>query len=166
MFLGEGERIQEARKRAGLTQKELAQRLGLATGTIQQYELNKRQPRTEQLREIADALDVTLGYLLGYESIQSSNLIKAVKNRDAREIENILGLEQGSVVSVFSRRERNKQFLSNDTVQDIIEKLKLLPPDFQQFVLNNTLYLIDELLKLQGLSSEEGDPGAVDPKEN
>lgn len=161
-----GERIQAARKKTGLTQKELAQRLGLATGTIQQYELNKRQPRMEQLREIADVLSVTPGYLLGYESIQDSELITAIQRQDAQELENILGLEKGSAASFFGRRYRNRRFLSNDTVRDIIERLELLPPDFQQFVLNNTLHLIDELLKLQGLSSKEGDPGAVNPKEN
>lgn len=161
-----GERIKIAREAAGMTQEQLGKMLGVTGVSVMRYEKNTRQPRMEQLREIADVLGVTVGYLLGYESIQSSSLINAVKNRDAREIENILGLEQGSVVSVFNRRERNKQFLSNDTVRDIIERLELLPPDFQQFVLNNTLYLIDELLKLQGLASKEGDPGAVDPKEN
>ena len=161
-----GERIKIAREAAGMTQEQLGRMLGVTGVSVMRYEKNTRQPRMEQLREIADVLGVTVGYLLGYESIQSSSLINAVKNRDAREIENILGLEQGSVVSVFSRRERNKQFLSNDTVRDIIERLELLPPNLQQFVLNNMLHLIDELLKLQGLSSKEGDPGAVDPKEN
>lgn len=53
-----GQRIQSARKKANLTQKELAERLGLATGTIQQYELGKRQPRIEQLQAIANALNI------------------------------------------------------------------------------------------------------------
>ena len=60
-----GERIQEARKKKKLTQKELAQKLGLATGTIQQYELNKRQPRLDLLREIAAALDISIFELMG-----------------------------------------------------------------------------------------------------
>ena len=40
-----GERLQHLRASAGYTQKELAEKSGLATGTIQQYELNKRIPR-------------------------------------------------------------------------------------------------------------------------
>ena len=166
MFLGEGERIQSARKRAGLTQKELAQRLGLATGTIQQYELNKRQPRTEQLREIADALGVTLGYLLGYENIQDSELILAVQNQDTQKLEKILGVQNGIPASFFSRRERRRRFMNNETVLNIIDTMEMLSPKWQKFVLDHTLHLIDELLKMQGTSSEEGDPGAVDPKEN
>lgn len=41
-------KIREARKAAGLTQKGLAEKAGLATITIQQYESNKRQPRLDQ----------------------------------------------------------------------------------------------------------------------
>lgn len=63
-----GQRIKEVRKNAGLTQRELAEKSGTATGTIQQYELGKRQPRLEQLEAIAAALSVSVGSLLGYET--------------------------------------------------------------------------------------------------
>lgn len=56
--MGIGEKIKDARKRKKLTQRELAERLGLATGTIQQYELNKREPKQEQVKRIAEALDI------------------------------------------------------------------------------------------------------------
>lgn len=60
-----GQRIKEARKGAGLTQKGLAEQIGAATGTIQQYELGKRQPRLEQLQAIAAALGIQVVDLLG-----------------------------------------------------------------------------------------------------
>ena len=53
-----GQIIQTFRKEKGYTQKQIAEKCGMATGTIQQYELNKREPRQEQLRKIADALGV------------------------------------------------------------------------------------------------------------
>lgn len=59
-----GRRIKEARQEKNLTQKQLASLLGVATGTIQQYELGKRQPRYEQLIAIADALDIGFFKLL------------------------------------------------------------------------------------------------------
>lgn len=59
-----GERISRARKEVRLTQAQLAKQCGVATITIQQYELNKRQPRFEQLQRIADALNVSLFYLV------------------------------------------------------------------------------------------------------
>lgn len=66
-----GQRIKEARKRAGLTQKGLAEQIGAATGTIQQYELGKRQPRLEQLAKIAGALGTTLYELVGDDYFSS-----------------------------------------------------------------------------------------------
>lgn len=60
-----GQRIKTARKKAGLTQKELAIRAGTATGTIQQYEADKRQPRLGHLGRIAKAMDTTVYEMLG-----------------------------------------------------------------------------------------------------
>lgn len=59
-----GQRIKEARKIAKLTQRELAEKAGTATGTIQQYELGKRQPRLQQLKQIAQVLDADVVYLI------------------------------------------------------------------------------------------------------
>ena len=59
-----GQRIKAARKNAGLTQKGLAVKIGAATGTIQQYELDKRQPRLGQLKKIAEVLDADVVYLI------------------------------------------------------------------------------------------------------
>lgn len=55
-----GKQIKKARNAKKLTQKQLASMLGVATGTIQQYELGKRQPRYEQLQAIADVLQVDI----------------------------------------------------------------------------------------------------------
>jgi len=59
-----GERIKAARKRAGLTQEQLAKKCEIATVTIGQYERNKRQPRIEQLQAIADVLNISFDNLL------------------------------------------------------------------------------------------------------
>ena len=59
-----GQRIQRERKSKGLTQKELAAAIGLATGTVQQYELDKRRPKFEHLRGIADTLNIPVGRLI------------------------------------------------------------------------------------------------------
>ena len=64
-----GLRIKEARKEMGLTQKEFANRLGVSTGTIQQYELGKRRPSFEQLDAIAATLGVTYFYLATGEAL-------------------------------------------------------------------------------------------------
>lgn len=63
-----GEIIKEARKNAGLTQKELADNSGVAKITIQQYETGKRQPRLEQLEMLAKAMEMDIGELLHTQS--------------------------------------------------------------------------------------------------
>ena len=60
-----GQRIKEARKIAKLTQRELAEKAGTATGTIQQYELGKRDIPTEVLIKLADYYGTSIDYLLG-----------------------------------------------------------------------------------------------------
>ncbi len=64
-----GKNIKEARKKAGLTQKELAEASGVAKITIQQYEAGKRQPRLEQLMKIAEALKIRVDVLMGVKPL-------------------------------------------------------------------------------------------------
>jgi len=59
-----GECILKQRKRKKLTQKELSLKSGVAIGTIRQYESGRRQPRLEQLKRLAYALNVPLGFLI------------------------------------------------------------------------------------------------------
>lgn len=60
-----GERIKQARREKGFTQKLLGTLSGTSEGTVRQYEIGKRQPRIEQLQKIADALDIPIGELIG-----------------------------------------------------------------------------------------------------
>ena len=64
-----GKKIKEARKKAGLTQKGLAKKAGVAAVTIQQYETNKRQPKLEQLRKLAEAMEISIDELLGIKPL-------------------------------------------------------------------------------------------------
>ena len=59
-----GEQIKTARKNAGLSQRELGDQLGLSSQTIACWENGSRKPKQRNLRQVADALDVTIGYLL------------------------------------------------------------------------------------------------------
>lgn len=59
------ERLQEARKRKGLKQKEVSEHLNIAWRTYQNYETGERRPNFETLAALADLLDVSADYLLG-----------------------------------------------------------------------------------------------------
>lgn len=58
------ENIRMYRKAAGLTQKMLAAKCGMAEITIRQYESGKREPRSRQLTQIADALNISADSLI------------------------------------------------------------------------------------------------------
>lgn len=57
---GLGRALQMIRKQSGLTQEELAQKLGLATGTIQQYELGIRSISAYRLFKFCKILPTLL----------------------------------------------------------------------------------------------------------
>lgn len=52
-----GERIREARKARGMTQRELGERSGIAEPTIRKYESGRLNPKIETLQKLAEALD-------------------------------------------------------------------------------------------------------------
>lgn len=59
------ERLRTARELRKLNQGELAQRSGLQDSAISHFETGTRKPSFDNLRRLADALDVTTDYLLG-----------------------------------------------------------------------------------------------------
>lgn len=56
--------VYEARQALGMSQKELAQRIGAAQGTICMYESGKRIPNIKTLALLCDALWVSANQLL------------------------------------------------------------------------------------------------------
>ena len=56
-----GKSIKAARKAAGLTQKELAQKLGISFQSVAQWENDLRRPKFETIQKIADALGTCRG---------------------------------------------------------------------------------------------------------
>ena len=59
-----GERIKQARKRSGLSQKELAKRLSVTPALISNIERGDRNPKIETIRKIAIALDTSFSLLI------------------------------------------------------------------------------------------------------
>jgi transcriptional regulator with XRE-family HTH domain len=59
------ERLRAAREKRGLSQGELAARAGLQASAISHFETGTRKPSFDNLRRLADALEVTTDYLLG-----------------------------------------------------------------------------------------------------
>ena len=58
-------RLQKTRKLRELSQDELANKAGLASTAISHFESGKRKPSFDNLRKLADALEVSIDYLMG-----------------------------------------------------------------------------------------------------
>jgi transcriptional regulator with XRE-family HTH domain len=62
-----GDRLAGAREAAGLTQEDLAQRLGVRLTTLQNWEDDLAEPRGNRLQMLAGMLNVSLAWLLTAE---------------------------------------------------------------------------------------------------
>ena len=58
-------RLRAARERRGLSQGGVAARTGLQVSAVSHFETGGRKPSFDNLRRLADALEVTTDYLLG-----------------------------------------------------------------------------------------------------
>lgn len=116
-----GENIKALRIKKGLTQKELASKLGIAINSVSRYETNERQPSFKMLENIASALETDISDLTKYQ---------ISRNSDIPPFEEMTQQEQ-------------KEFMINtiESIQnffkDIKKPLEELQQVKQQFLLNN-----------------------------
>lgn len=68
-----GKFLQEVRKEKGLTQKDLAEKIGVSDKTISKWENGNSTPDTSMLLSISEALDVTVNEILSGERIPPEN---------------------------------------------------------------------------------------------
>lgn len=94
-----GRKIQRAREEAGLSQEELAARLGCSQSTLSNYELGKRRLYLAQLEAIARALGKPLHYFLEEEDY----VWEGAEGRGEPELEEIVRL-----AARLSREERQQ----------------------------------------------------------
>lgn len=63
-----GKRLKQLRNSAGLTQKELANKMNISPSAVSMYEAGRRDPDTETLVKFSKFFNVTTDYLLGETS--------------------------------------------------------------------------------------------------
>lgn len=69
-----GENIRQARKKAGLTQRQLAEKSGVATITLQQYERGVREPKLDTIAKIARAMNLFASDLISDDQWQNVDM--------------------------------------------------------------------------------------------
>jgi len=75
-----GKRIYDLRKEQGLTREKLGKIIGTSGAIIGRYERNERTPSVEIARKMAQALNVSLDYLVGNtEVLLDTSIIKKIQ---------------------------------------------------------------------------------------
>ena len=67
-----GKKIRAHRDELGLTQAELADKLGLTYSSVSQWESGRATPRTPILRQLADLFDTTVADLMGEDTSEAA----------------------------------------------------------------------------------------------
>ena len=67
-----GKKIRAHRDELGLTQAELADKLGLTYSSVSQWESGRATPRTPILRQLADLFDTTVADLMGEDATETA----------------------------------------------------------------------------------------------
>lgn len=64
------DRLKSIRLEKGLTQKQLAERCGIADPTIRKYESGKLNPKLETVKKLANGLQVDYAILMGWSRLE------------------------------------------------------------------------------------------------
>ena len=62
------ENLKEARLKSGISQKDLAENIGVAKSTYSLYESGKREPNVDTIKKIASSQNVSADTLLGIDN--------------------------------------------------------------------------------------------------
>ncbi|MBR3311172.1 MAG: helix-turn-helix transcriptional regulator [Solobacterium sp.] len=80
-----GEKLKEARKEAGLTQEQLAEKLSVSRSAVAKWEADSGMPDVSNLKAMSQLLSVSLDYLLDDDEKLSFNETKEAVDLDSFE---------------------------------------------------------------------------------
>ena len=90
-----GDRIVNLRKELNLSQKELAEKVGITEASLSRYENDLREPKAEIITRLSNALNCSTDYLLGKTDFKGETTLPndklykdSIEYRNFKEIEN------------------------------------------------------------------------------
>ena len=140
--------IREARKRAGMTQVELARRSGIAQNVISDYERGKREPSFGAVDVLLEAAGLTIEY------VPLSELERVRRRRD--EIVDVLAAHGLTNVGVFGSVARGEETSTSDIdlLVDIADGTGLLAIIGAQMAFEELLGRSVDLVPRDGLKAD------------
>lgn len=153
-----GEKLKEARKGSGLSQEQLAEKLCVSRSAVAKWETDKGMPDVNNLKVIAQLLNVSVDYLLDddekisfNEMKEAINLEEYEKHGKCRDCKDAVCLEKNKDADKIYALIRNKKmtklemaidFIVQPGVVDLLEQTKA----FSGFYLvekENKQYLVE-----------------------
>ncbi|WP_270599253.1 helix-turn-helix domain-containing protein [Faecalicoccus pleomorphus] len=115
------DKIRQARLRKGITQNQIAEKIGISQPTYAQWENGKRKPKLETLKKIADALEVPVSILYDdYEFVDPGEGL----TEDQKAKQKAHDQEQLEVIKKFYSRDKllhNFNAVNEEGQQKIVE---------------------------------------------
>lgn len=172
-----GERIYYCRVENHMTQKQLAEKIGIDPSTLRKYESGRLNPKIGTLRKIADALGCDVADLDDSLSAGTNKMMEAVRQVIESQIEvkelgnNLMMAAYGTTdkdeafTVVFSRWYKTLDTAEKDSVFDTVKYLQKLNSDGKQVAAERVEELA-QIPKYQLTQSAPQDaPAAPDDKE-
>lgn len=109
-----GEKIREYRKKLGYTQSDLANKVGMKTGTISKYEKDEITIPSDTLCKIANVLDVSTDYLLGRTNVSNTineSIPIAASTKDSIDLSDVSNEDKKAImrfVEMAKNKNKNK----------------------------------------------------------
>ncbi len=145
-----GQRISVFRKNAGLTQMELANKLGISYQAVSNWERGISMPDISNLSALAEILSVSVDEIINDKKLTS------ILNDQEQDIENIsLTPEEFNAVSPLLSCEKNRQLISN--VKPDIASSTIRTEDGTVITVNDNKMYEDLNITSLGLTTEEID---------
>lgn len=102
-----GVRLKETLKASGVTQNELAKKVGITEATISRYVNGNRIAKGAIVRKIADELGVTSDYLLGVEENSEVADYKKLKRLLKKSSENLTSDQKLEIINIIAGGVKN-----------------------------------------------------------
>lgn len=138
-----GELIRQARMSAGLTQKELGNRAGIAEPTIGRYELGKLNPKPATLKKIAAALGIEWYELISNSPDEQAEIAKEQMRQAI-----------GRVADIITKP--CKYEISDELIENSLKKVTISIPKSYNSV------RLEKIIKDYGKLNDDGQQVAVE----
>lgn len=162
-----GSGIKNARLAVGITQAELARRLGVTPQAISQYERGEKKPKIETIKKIADALGASWFHLSHLDDLVATSEERVL---DKEEVYQSIAVDYTTAELFIMASEPESSrvaFLNNVTITVLDDVSSCIDLDAEKERLSNIWELahlsMKELISLTGLSQTAFAKGAGIP---